>query len=343
VIVILAVVRAVTKHVQIKLKLSTAYNPQTDGESERFHGTMLHMLRAFVNNHHSDWSEHTPALLYAYHNTIHTATGYTPHMLLFNWSPSDLRAPLFSSDLAGEHFCSGDKDVDIWLQNRSKALRKAQISLESGRQAMIRAQNASDKAHVYAVGDLVKVSTKVLPLRLSSTQKPKLLPKYIGPMTVVSVADKVVQLKLPATYQQVHDKFNVGDVRPWLHSDRSLDVSYPAVSPHPALNPVLQILDRKKFGRCPKHIDSYLDIPCQYFIVRKDGSTEWIRNTALTESADVQLTKEFEKRFPRTEKLPCASVQEYGSRRFAQVQDDVSDDELDIAWHVDVDRYYGDA
>jgi hypothetical protein len=303
---------------------------------------MLQMLRAFVKKHQDDWSEHIPALLYAYHNTIHTATGYTPHMLLFGWSPRDLRAPLFSSELAGEKFCSGDRDVDVWLHKRSKALRKAAISLESARQAMIRAQNASDKAHVYAVDDLVKVSTKVLPLHLSSTQKAKLLPKYIGPMTVVAVFDKVVQVKLPETYRHVHDKFNVGDVRPWLHSDRSLDVSYPDVSPHPALNPVVQILDRKKFGRCPKHIDSYLDIPCQYFIVRKDGSTEWIRDTALTESADVQLMKRFEKRFQRTEKLPCASIQAYGPRKLAQVQEDGSDDELDIAWHVAVDRHYGD-
>ena len=94
--------RKLTKQLQVKLQLSTAYHPQTDGQSERFHSTMLTTLRAFVNHHHSDWSEHIPAMLYAYHNTIHTATGYTPHMLLFDWSPRDLRAPVLSADLQME-------------------------------------------------------------------------------------------------------------------------------------------------------------------------------------------------------------------------------------------------
>jgi hypothetical protein len=59
---------------------------------------------------------------------------------------------------------------------------------------------------VYAVGDMVKISTKALPLHLDDTQKPKLMPKYIGPLTVVSVSDKLVQVKLPEEYKQVHDQ-----------------------------------------------------------------------------------------------------------------------------------------
>jgi hypothetical protein len=38
----------------------------------------------------------------------------------------------------------------------------------------------------------------------------------------------------------MHDNFNVMDVRPWLHLDRFLDVSYPPDAPHPALNPFVQ-------------------------------------------------------------------------------------------------------
>jgi hypothetical protein len=334
--------RALCKHVQVKLKLSTAYHPQTDGESERFHSTMLQMLRAFVNHHHSDWSEHIPALLYAYHNTIHTATGFTPRMLLFGWCPRDLRAPLFAVAPHDEKVQCGDRDIDVWLNNRSHALRKAQISLEGAREAMIRAHKASGNHHVYAAGDLVKISTRVLPLRITSTQKPKLLPKYIGPFSVVSVSDTVVQVKLPESYKLVHDKFNVIDVRPWLSSDRSLDVAYPEVAPHPALNPIVQLLDRKKFGRAPKRIGSYLDIPCQYYAVRKNGEHEWIKSSALTEPGEVQLIKKFEKNFPRSASLPCESVKAYGAQKLAQVEEDISDDELDIGWHADVERHYGD-
>ena len=65
--------RAVCKYLGIKLKLSTAYHPHTDGTTERFHSTMLQMFRAFSSEHHKDWSEHIPALLYAYCNWLHTS------------------------------------------------------------------------------------------------------------------------------------------------------------------------------------------------------------------------------------------------------------------------------
>jgi hypothetical protein len=142
---------------------------------------------------------------------MHTATGYTPHMLLFGGSPRDLRAPLAAPDN------SGNRDIDVWLRSRKGAFEKANVSLVAARAAMIRAQKATGKHHTYKSGDLVKVSTRVLPLRATSNQVVKLLPKWIASFTVLSVQDKVaiVRLKLPATYKQVHDKFNVVDVRPW--------------------------------------------------------------------------------------------------------------------------------
>ena len=230
--------------------------------------------------------------------------------------------------------------IDVWMHTRAHDLRKAEVALKSAREAMNHAHKASDKSHVYVAGHMVRISTSVLPLRMTSTQKPKLLPKYIGPFEVLFVSGPVVQVKLPASYKHVHDLFNVIDVRSWLHSDRSLDCSYPAVAPHPALNPIVQLLDRKRYGRVKKHVGSYLDIPCQYFAVRKDGSQEWLRASALTEPADVQLMKEFEKTYPRSDRLPCDSVKAYGPEKVAQEDEGISDDELPIAWFAEVDQHY---
>jgi hypothetical protein len=342
--------RKLCKFHEVKLKVSVAYHPQTDGTTERFHSTMLQMIRAFVSEHHKDWSEHIPALLYAYHNTVHTATGFTPHMTLLGWCPRDLKAPLLSGHNIAPKMPSGDPDVDVWFSSRVHALRKAQVSLEHAREAMIRAHKASSKPFKYAVGDLVKISTSALPLHRGETQKGKLMPKYIGPVPVVSVSDSVVQVQLPHRYSQVHDKFNAIDVRPWLHSDRSLDVSYPLVKPHPTLNPIVQVLDRKPYGRRPRRIVSYLDIPCVYFVVCKDQSTDWVRHHTLTEPHEVQMVKMFEKRFPRSEELPCNCIRDYEAlwgdvnlkETLENYEENKSDDELDIAAHVAVDHRFGD-
>lgn len=131
-------------------------------------------------------------------------------------------------------------------------------------------------------------------------------------MLVVSVSDKVVQVQLPASYDQVRDKLNVIDVRPWLHLDRSLNVAYPPVAPRPALNPVVQLLDSKPYDRQPRVIASHLDIPCSYCIVRKDQSTDWVRSFTLTSAHDVQLVKEmFLRRGSR--RLICCPAILYGT------------------------------
>jgi transposase InsO family protein len=330
-------IRYLTKFLGLKLKLSTAYHPQTDGETERFHSTLLQMLRCFVSRYQNDWSSHIPAMLYAYHNTVHTATGYTPHMLLFGWSPRDLRAPLAAEEK------SGDKDVDLWLRSRRRAFEKAQVSLEAARAAMIRAQKHADNYHTYEVGDQVKVSTRVLPLRATSTQVAKLMPKWIGPFTVESVQDKVVRLKMPETYKHVHDKFNIIDLRPWLHSEEhTVEVDYPPVEPHPTLNPVVQVLDRKRYGRAPLKPASLLDIPATYFVVRRDGSTQWVRGRELTAPNEISLVKKFEYRFKRTEDLPCNPVSSYSVEKVLQEADDISDDEVDIVWAAELNQHFDD-
>ncbi len=43
-------------HIKIKQRLSTAYHPQMDGQTERQNQTLEQYLRAYVNYHQSDWS-----------------------------------------------------------------------------------------------------------------------------------------------------------------------------------------------------------------------------------------------------------------------------------------------
>jgi hypothetical protein len=209
-------------------------------------------------------------------------------MALFGWSPRDVCVPLlhcfyFAVDSVDLDSSSGGFHVDAWLRSRSNALRKAQVSLEYAREAMMRAQKASDHPHVYSAGDLVKIFTKALHLTSIASHcnaRTQAHAQVHRAMTVVSASDRVVQVKLPASYNQVHEKLNVIDVRPWLHSNRTLDVPYPAVA-HLALNPKVQTLDRKTYGRRPRVIAPYLDIPCSYRVVRKDQNTEWVRNSTL--------------------------------------------------------------
>src|SRR6266511_685843 len=65
----------------VKLAMSTAFHPQTDGQTERANRTLEDMLRAFVNYRQTNWDECLPAAEFAYNNSLQASTGYTPFFL----------------------------------------------------------------------------------------------------------------------------------------------------------------------------------------------------------------------------------------------------------------------
>jgi RNase H-like domain found in reverse transcriptase/Integrase zinc binding domain/Integrase core domain len=249
--------RALCRALQIKMGLSVPYHPQTDGSTERFNRTLLTLLRGAVNPYHSDWEAQVPAVLYAYRNTVHSATGFTPHYLLFGWEPTDLRVPLSAFPHPSSH-----PDIGAFLGRRAEEFKLAQRNIEHARQAMISARKASANAHTYAENDLVKVSTRVLRPKPVSTQVPKLQPSWVGPFKVLeSIGPNAYRLQLPHEYRLVHDVFNAVDLRPWLqHEAHALEPGYPqpAVFPHPSLNPIVQVLDRSRLPGRVRTVDDPL-------------------------------------------------------------------------------------
>ena len=61
-----------------KKKLSTAYHPQTDGQTERVNQTMETYLRIYCNQQQDNWVSLLPMAQIAYNNKVSEATGYTP-------------------------------------------------------------------------------------------------------------------------------------------------------------------------------------------------------------------------------------------------------------------------
>ena len=61
----------------IKWRLSTAFHPQTDGQTERQNSTIEAYLRAFVNFEQNDWARLLPMAEFAYNNAKNASTGHT--------------------------------------------------------------------------------------------------------------------------------------------------------------------------------------------------------------------------------------------------------------------------
>ncbi|WRX07614.1 Integrase [Theobroma cacao] len=66
-----------------KLKFSTAFHPQTDGQSEKTIQTMEDMLRACVMDFLGSWDRHLPLVEFAYNNSFQSSIGMAPYEALY--------------------------------------------------------------------------------------------------------------------------------------------------------------------------------------------------------------------------------------------------------------------
>ena len=71
----------------VQLRLSTAYHPQTDGQTERVNQVLEQYLRIFTSYNQDDWSTLLPQASLAYNNSVHSATESTPFYANFGYHP----------------------------------------------------------------------------------------------------------------------------------------------------------------------------------------------------------------------------------------------------------------
>jgi len=91
-----------------KLKKSTTFHPQTDGQTEVVNRIVIHLLRGYCSKNPKLWDEHLCYAQHAYNRDKHSSTQRSPFETYFGFTP---RSPLdfvFGKDIAAD----GHSDVD---------------------------------------------------------------------------------------------------------------------------------------------------------------------------------------------------------------------------------------
>src|ERR1700753_2167127 len=116
--------RELNRLLGIKRTPTTAYRPNSNGQTERMNQEIEHYLRIYVNYHQSDWSEWLSLAEFAYNDKVHSATKVSPFFLDHGYHPwKGVEGRYESKVEAAEEFAETMKRV---RDDATAAIKKAQ-------------------------------------------------------------------------------------------------------------------------------------------------------------------------------------------------------------------------
>lgn len=230
--------QALFRLVGTRLAMSTAYHPQSDGQSERANRTLEDMLRAYTSSRQDDWDLVLPAAEFAYNSSKQASTGFTPFFLNYGQEP-----PTPASLVQRTAPPTDAPEVPAttsFLQTLQSAIATARENLLLAQQRQAQTADRHRREHPFQVGDEVLLSTVNLK-RASVGVARKLLPKFIGPFTIIQMVSPVAaKLELSAEFSRLHPVFHVSLLkefrsRPATAAEQAASAPDPAPSEPPAL------------------------------------------------------------------------------------------------------------
>jgi len=192
----------------IRPRMSTAFHPQTDRQTERLNQTIEAYLRAFVGHEQEDWVRLLPMAKYAYNNSTTTGNGTSPFYANYGFHPATLNPP------SSEPLNPASMAYGHWMISIHK---EAKEGLEAAQERMWRYVDPSRKPPpAYQVKDLVMLSGRNIRTRRPSK---KMDHKNHGPFQIEKIISPLaVRLTLPRKWK-IHNVFHVSLLEPYRTSE----------------------------------------------------------------------------------------------------------------------------
>ncbi|KAJ1571236.1 hypothetical protein NDA12_003308 [Ustilago hordei] len=196
--------KAFAEQMGVKHSLSTAYHPQTDGQTERVNQVIEQYLRMYCNYEQNDWANLLDTAAFVYNNTVHNSIGVSPFFACYGWNPKahpDIPQRLGVNDPGRFEYLMDGKEHCKYLQEQ---IREAQ-------RRSVNQYNRKHKDIEFKVGDMVYINRRNWKTRRPT---PKLDTRFAGPYPVQErVGRRAYRITLPANLR-VHDVFHVSMLEP---------------------------------------------------------------------------------------------------------------------------------
>ncbi|MCO5571434.1 hypothetical protein L7F22_025174 [Adiantum nelumboides] len=171
------------KSLGTNLLFSSAYHPQTDGQTERVNQILEEMLRHYIQNRLASWEEYLPLVEFAYNNAPHSVTDQLVQEM-----------------------------QDILVQVRDKLIHVQQKYQKQANKHRRHAEfNEGDMVLLYVASHRYKTVKSVFP---------KLRPRFYGPFKIIKKNSVVsYKLELPPSWGKLHPTFHISWLKQYIQGD----------------------------------------------------------------------------------------------------------------------------
>ncbi|KAL4558020.1 hypothetical protein LXL04_036216 [Taraxacum kok-saghyz] len=214
--------RELFKQLGTKLLHSTAYHPQTDGQTEVVNRCLQGYLRSFASDEPKHWHRFLFLAEFWYNTSHHSTIAMTPFQALYGRLVPTIH-----------HYAIGNSPVasiDTTLAEDQRLCQLLKSTISRTRQRMTDVANRKGLDKTFNIGDLVFL--KLHNYRQQSVehrQNKKLAKRYFGPFKILERIGAVAyRLQLPPN-SRIHPVFHVSLLKP------SFGYHPPSTSPLPAV------------------------------------------------------------------------------------------------------------
>jgi hypothetical protein len=197
-----------------KLDFSTAYHPQTDGQTERVNKVLEDLLRACVLTFDKSWESSLPYAEFSYNNSHQTSIKMSPFEALYG---RKCQTPLMWSNV-GEKTLEGPAFVKE-VEEKVTLIHKRLLEAQSRRKSY--ADNRRRELR-FEEGDFVYLKVSSMRGVRRFQVKGKLAPRFVGPYPIIGrVGPAAYRLELPESMSNIHNVFHVSQLRKCLQLPES--------------------------------------------------------------------------------------------------------------------------
>jgi hypothetical protein len=264
-------VKSLNENLQIETALSTAYHPQTDGQSERTNQNIEQALRTVVSWHQDDWVDWLPIIEFALNNRYHSALKTTPFYANYGFHPHIGSLPRIDTPI---------ESVENFVRHIQEVQKDTKKALEQAAEDMKRFYDRHrGQTPEYNVGQ--KVLLDNADLRLNRPSR-KLSERRSGPFKILErIGTHAYRLELPAQWKNVHPVFHVTKLE--LYREDPENPNFP--------QPLPDVIEGEPEWEVEKVLDAKLDRKTLYFLVKwkgwEDHENSWEPEINLVHSQDI--------------------------------------------------------